>query len=406
MIFDTDYGPFIDDVFALGLLVNSGDLLDLKYVLATSENPSLSAQCAAKHLSLAGFSHIQVGTGASFPDYALRGGVCNIPGRLGFALEEQCNEGIIPSFHEKGIEALAIMLDESDHEDWWYIVVGGQSSVKALVEDYPLAASKISTLIVMGGNWCSGGFEPFPDVVSPIDETNIACDPGAANFLLDSTVSPFDEVYYVPVVVADTIVGGDYMKIVQAAKSGSNRGAAATLDFYKAWSEAARKDKDLLVHAEAMKYDPDIESTLQFDACAVMLALELLDDKSCDDRLTLFDIDSGIHFLEPGDDGLQSYPKMPRIAFSLLPGDLNILEYQLPGQCPALTEFTFDPSATPEIEKPVTLTLGFNSEEAKESFYGEMAERMAGTFSTKNRKCFKGEKAGKANKKISEKEKI
>lgn len=48
VILDTDYGPFIDDIFALGLLVNSGDLLDLQYVLTTSEDPLLSAQCVAQ----------------------------------------------------------------------------------------------------------------------------------------------------------------------------------------------------------------------------------------------------------------------------------------------------------------------------------------------------------------------
>ena len=64
VIYDTDYGPIIDDVFDLGLLANSGDLLDLKYVLATGENPSLGAQCAAKHLDLANRNDIPVGIGA------------------------------------------------------------------------------------------------------------------------------------------------------------------------------------------------------------------------------------------------------------------------------------------------------------------------------------------------------
>lgn len=39
VIFDTDYGSFIDDVFALGLLVNSEDLLDLRAIITTSELP-------------------------------------------------------------------------------------------------------------------------------------------------------------------------------------------------------------------------------------------------------------------------------------------------------------------------------------------------------------------------------
>ena len=88
VIFDTDYGPFIDDIFALGLLINSGDLLDLKYVIATSESPDLSAKCAAEQLSLAGRSDVPVGIGATFPDYSMRGGVCAVPGLVVSSQEE------------------------------------------------------------------------------------------------------------------------------------------------------------------------------------------------------------------------------------------------------------------------------------------------------------------------------
>lgn len=389
VIYDTDYGPFVDDVFALGLLANSGDLLDLKYVLATGENPSLGAQCAAKHLDLANRNDIPVGIGAEFPGYAQRGGVCSIPGLLGFALEERCSEGSDQPVDADGLAAVADLLENSDRDDWWYIVVGAQSTLKKLVEDYPEAADKISTLIVMGGNWCAD-FQPYPDVVAPTDETNIACDPAAANALVDSNFSPFDKIYYVPVAVADEIGGEDYIKIVEAANSGADLGAAATLDFYKAWSTAGRADPDLLIHLEALTYDPETESTPQFDACAIMLAIELLDDESCEDRLTLFDFDA-VHFLEAGDDGLQPFPQAPRSAFSLVPESLDIKDSELPDQCPSLTEFSFDPADTPEEDMPVTVALGFTSQEAKDSFYAEMAERMAGTFggTKKSPKCFK-----------------
>ena len=403
VIYDTDYGPFIDDVFALGLLANSADLLDLQYVIATGENPTLGAQCAAKHLGLADFGDIPVGIGAEFPKYSLRGGVCAQPGLLGFALEERCSEGPDVPVDDDGIAAIASLVGSSDRDDWWYITVGGQSTLKKLFEDYPEAGDKFSTLIVMGGNWCTG-FQPYPDVNAPTDETNIACDPAAANALVDSNFSPFDKIYYVPVVVADEIGGEDYIKIVEAANSGADLGAAATLDFYKAWSAAGRADEDLLIYLEALTYDPETESTPQFDACAVMLALELLDDDSCENRLSLFDFDA-VHFLESTDDGLQPFPEAPRSSFSLVPENLQI--DVLPDQCPALTEFSFDPADTPEEDMPVTVALGFASPEAKDSFYAEMAERMAGTFggTTKSPKCFnktpkgKAPKASKASKK-------
>lgn len=161
LIFDSDYGPFIDDVFALGLLINSDDLIDLKLVLATSEQPDLSAKCIAAQLQLSNRSDIDVAVGASFPAYEERGSVCAIQGLMGFAMEPECNgyEGTEPI--PNGIEHMAQMIMDSDRDDWWYLVVGGQSSLKALIQQYPEAAAKIDTLIVMAGNFCAD-FEPYP----------------------------------------------------------------------------------------------------------------------------------------------------------------------------------------------------------------------------------------------------
>ena len=91
--------------------------------------------------------------------------------------------------------------------------------------------------------------------------------------------------------------------------------------------------------------------------------------------MTVYELDSGVHFIEPGDEGLQPWPLTPRAAFSLLPEGFSIAE--LPDQCPALTEFTFDPDSTPEA-RPVKVALGYVSQEAKDSVYAEMAARLAG----------------------------
>ena len=391
VIYDTDYGPFVDDVFSLGLLANSGDLIDLQYVITTSENPALSAECVGKHLRSADYGNVPVGIGAELPPFGQRAGICNTEGLLGFSLEEKCREGLDVSVDEDGISSVASLLEGSDRDDWWYIVVGGQTSLKKLVDDYPDAADKISTLVIMGGNWCSG-FDPYPGVTAPTDETNISCDPAAANFILDKSSTNFEKVYYVPVVVADAIAGEDYIKIVEAGDSGADVGAAATIDFYKAWSAAARMDDKLLVYAEAMKYDPETESTPQFDACAIMLALELLQDDSCEDRMSLYTFNSGVHFSEKGDPGLFEFPETPRAGFSYVAEQQGNDISALPDQCPYLTDITFDPSETPEDEMPVTVALGYKSAEAKASFYTEMAERMAGTFggtnNTNSPKCF------------------
>jgi hypothetical protein len=52
-ILDTDYGPFVDDGFALGLALQAPDVFDLKMVMATSIEVKLSAMCMAEHIRLA-----------------------------------------------------------------------------------------------------------------------------------------------------------------------------------------------------------------------------------------------------------------------------------------------------------------------------------------------------------------
>ena len=174
IIYDTDHGPFIDDIFALGLLLNSRDLIDTKVILTTSEQPDLSAICVSAQLFKSEVSGIPVAMGETLPPYEERGGMCAVPGLLKIDMEPECREvyetteeaGVI----EDGVAYAAKLIEESGRDDWWYVLVGGQTSLKRLIEEYPEAASKIETLIIMAGNWCSG-FDPYPDVSAPTDET-------------------------------------------------------------------------------------------------------------------------------------------------------------------------------------------------------------------------------------------
>jgi hypothetical protein len=93
---------------------------------------------------------------------------------LGFGIEPACraafNDTDPVDIIEDGVAYAATLLMESDRDDWWYLVVGGQTSLQRLILEYPEAAAKIDTLIVMAGNWCAD-FEPYPDVMAPTDET-------------------------------------------------------------------------------------------------------------------------------------------------------------------------------------------------------------------------------------------
>lgn len=328
---------------------------------------------------LSDVTDIPVGIGAPFPDPAERGGVCAWA-NLGIAMKDECLKEDYPII-EDGLAHMAEMIIASGRDDWHYLVVGGQSSLQALIQTHPIAAAMIDTVIVMAGNWC-GGFEPYPGVMAPTDETNIACDPGSANFVLDSNNIKFNNIYYVPVALADEISGRDYETFVDAANSGNEPAAAATLEWYKIWSSVSRADETLLVHAEAMAYDPETESTPQFDPAAVMLLIELLEGDHCEKRISLFEFPA-IHFSEPGDDGLKQFPESPRSAFSLYPeGTMDGIE--LPAECPELTSHTFDPNETTKVEYPVMVALGFTSGAAKNATYRDMALRLAGQVPVKH----------------------
>lgn len=97
-----------------------------------------------------------------------------IPGILGFGIEPACraafNETDPADIIEDGVAYAAELIMESGRDDWWYLVVGGQTSLRRLITEFPEAASKIGTLIVMAGNWCAD-FEPYPGVMAPTDET-------------------------------------------------------------------------------------------------------------------------------------------------------------------------------------------------------------------------------------------
>jgi hypothetical protein len=196
----------------------------------------------------------------------------------------------------------------------------------------------------------------------------------AANILLDKRYNPVPNIYYVPVEVAAEIGGDDYKKIVAS----TNLGAQTTIDFYRDWSAAARADPEVLTHLEALEYDPETESTPQFDACAVMLALQLLQPKQCEDRLSLYPFEA-VRFLEPGEG--ETFPDKPRNSFSTY--DINdkhiFKDKPIPkNTCPALTPYTFNSTETKSQEKPVQIALGYKNRRAKKEFFMVMAERMAG----------------------------
>lgn len=445
-ILDTDYGSFIDDIFAVGLLLQSTDVLDTRLILTTSEEPEWSANCVSEQISRSdlGFD-VPVAIGETLPPYSERGTVCGVPGLIGFALFDTCAElkpqqgvGLPPPPIPNGVAHAAKLLDESDRTDWTYIAIGGQTSLRKLIRDHPAAISKIQNLVIMGGNWCTG-FEAYPGVPTPTAETNIGCDMAAANFVLEAAAEAtlqqrhFPEIHYVPVSTVNVLSGDDYALITEAATatishSNSNsisinshnnhnphysKAAHATIDFYNAWSASARASPSLLVYKEAMTFDPSTESTPQFDAVAVLVAMDIARGAS-GARVAQHEFANGVHFVTNQEAELASeHPDFFRgtpapAAYTLWSGDEasindkvgggrnNGMDSNISDRCQDLTPYHFDPSLRPPISSseeeegqpkrpptpPVRIraALGFVSQDTEQDFFHEMALRISGRW--------------------------
>lgn len=418
-ILDTDYGSFIDDIFAVGLLLQSTDVLDPRLILTTSEEPEWSANCVSEQIARSNLGfEVPIAIGETLPPYSERGTVCGIPGLIGFALYETCaanpsNE--VPPPIPNGVEHAATIMMESDRTDWTYIAIGGQTSLQKLIRDYPEAIPKIQNLVVMGGNWCTG-FDAYPDVPTPTAETNIGCDMVAANFVLEAAAKAnqdgryFPAIQYVPIVTVNVLSGDDYSLITDAASPSDdnlhyNKAAHATIDFYNAWSANARANKSLLIHKEAMTFDPLTESTPQFDAVAVLVAMDIARGASSS-RVAQHEFTNGVHFVtneeaEIAEDHREFFRGKPaQAAYSLWSGDEASINQKInngtpiSGRCEGLTPYHYDPSISspsmmsdagrnekvPAPPVPIQAALGFHSKDSEKDFFHEMALRISGRF--------------------------
>lgn len=416
-ILDTDYGSFIDDIFAVGLLLQSTDVLDPKLILTTAEEPEWSANCVTDQIARSDLSfEVPVAIGETLPPYSERGTVCGVPGLIGFALKDTCASKAnpeVPPPIPNGVAHAASMLMESERTDWTYIAVGGQTSLQKLIRDFPKALDKVQTLVVMGGNWCTG-FDAYPDVPTPTAETNIGCDMAAANFVLEAAAKAhqlgqyFPAIHYVPIVTVNVLSGDDYSLILDAASTKNNnnvysKAAHATIDFYKAWSANARANTSLLIHKEAMTFDPATESTPQFDAVAVLVAMDIARGEA-DKRVAQHEFANGVHFVtnqeaELAEEHFEFFKGNPApAAYSLWTGHEASLNRKnknhhdrISGRCEGLTPYHFDATLAPtttahsssQLPPPpvaIQVALGFHSQESEKDFFHEMALRISGRF--------------------------
>jgi len=212
------------------------------------------------------------------------------------------------------------------------------------------------------------------------------------------------------VVTVQPLSGKDYMLIKDAASPSDphySKGAHATIDFYEAWSVASRADPGLLIHKEAMTFDPAYESTPQFDAVAVMIAMDIARGDA-GSRTAQYEFANGVHFVTREEEELaKEHPEFfkgnpAKAAYSLWSGDEASLNDKLgredksnpiSGKCQDLTQHYYDPSIAPPSSSnsddpslppppvPIKVALGFVSNETEKDFFHEMALRISGRFS-------------------------
>ncbi|HET7535488.1 MAG TPA: nucleoside hydrolase [Candidatus Didemnitutus sp.] len=172
VIFDTDIGTDIDDVYALALIIKSPEL-KLLGVTTVAGDTVARARLAAKLLSTAG------GRWANVPVYA---GTATAPQYLA-----QCDwaKGFSsPALHESGgVEFMRAQIDAHPGEIT-IIAVGELTNVAALLAAEPGIAAKIKAIALMGGS-IKRGYAPNSP---PEAEWNIKSNAAAARAVFTSGV--------------------------------------------------------------------------------------------------------------------------------------------------------------------------------------------------------------------------
>jgi hypothetical protein len=86
---------------------------------------------------------VAVAVGAPFPAIKKIGGACGIPGALRYIVEEESPMPILTkAVINNDVKYMANMIMESGIDNWWYLVIGGRSSLKSLIKLYPDTLAK------------------------------------------------------------------------------------------------------------------------------------------------------------------------------------------------------------------------------------------------------------------------
>lgn len=171
VLFDTDIGTDIDDVYALAQILHSPEL-NLLGVTTVSGDAVARARLAAKLLATAGRTDVPVYAGTGTPPQNNQG---HCVWAAGFTA---------PALHESGgVEFLRQQINARPGEIT-ILAVGEMTNVAALLAAEPGIGKKIKTIVLMGGA-IRRGYAPNS---KPEPEWNLRCNIAAAQTVFTSGV--------------------------------------------------------------------------------------------------------------------------------------------------------------------------------------------------------------------------
>lgn len=242
VIFDTDIGSDIDDMFALSLILKSPEL-DLKLITTVSGDTRYRMKVAAKFLEVAGRTDIPVASGPTaeasaeflrpwISDFDIR----DYPGPV----------------NNDAVDSIVTLLESSD-QPVTIIVAGPMTNIAAVLNKSPGLAEKMHIIGMQGSIYKGyrGG--------EPVAEYNVASDAAAFTTVLHAdlaafAITPLDT-------CGDMVIDG---KAYQQLKTSDDPQLQTLFHIYPIWADLVTWDTpDYL----------DAHSSVLYDTVAVYLAM-------------------------------------------------------------------------------------------------------------------------------------
>lgn len=269
LIFDSDFGSFMDDSFALAFALGSPEI-SVQLAIAVGgpgDNPTRRARVLGRHLSQAGRGHIRLASGPPNPNGPPIGSLESWGSS--YVLHEHPG-----GFTDDAAAAAADLVRQHavDGRQVVWAILGAHTAVADFARRFPELREYVR-VVAMGLSVCGGYTMPWgPQTPWPV--TNERQDVPAANAVIKSAWGG-GPVLFAPVATSSAVVlsGSDYRAILKASRDATTSPGLSTLEeSYVAWWEAGMARWDGVEPSEAATVDPSNISVEIFDALAIYLA--------------------------------------------------------------------------------------------------------------------------------------